>query len=137
MHKFTLPSDTYKSLFDTERVSKFNLVYADSKLFGNKKASLFLRTTPIIDVPLYVADPAYKTNISSFYPVYVGKIVLLGYLIFPNKPDSEFTIRPNKTIIRRKIAANEDFAKTFASKQMLLICSKSANLFIPSIKYEN
>lgn len=137
MHPFCLPSGQYQRLLSVERVSKFSRVFAHSPHFGSRRASLFLRTTPIQDVPLFVADPAYKTNIASFYPIYLDRIVMLGYLIMPLHSDSEFIITDKKTIVRRKATSKETFERGFASKQMLMMKSKSANLFIPAVKYEN
>lgn len=137
MHQFSLPSKQYQKLLSIDRVAKFSLIHAYSTLFGHIQASLFLRTTPIEGVALYIASPAYFTNISSYYPVYLGKIVMLGYLITPKHSDSEFHVTDTKTIVRRKCTSNETFENGFSSKQMLMLKSKSANLFIPAIKYEN
>lgn len=137
MHTFCMPAHNYEKLFDLERVATFNPVFVHSALFGAKSASIFLRTPPVEGVTLHLANPAYKTNISSFYPIYIGSIVLMGYLIIPNHKDSEFIVADNKTIIRHRVTSRENFEKGFASKQMLMMKSKSSNLFIPAVKYEN
>lgn len=137
MHSFCLPANQYKKLLNVDRVEKFNRVYVMSPHFGSRRASIFLRTTVIEGVGLFLAYPAYSTNISSYYPIYLDKIVMFGYLIMPNHSDSEFNISDHKTIIRRKVTSKETFERGFVSKQMLMMKSKSANLFIPAVKYEN
>lgn len=135
MHIFNMPSHYYEPLLNQKRIKKFNQVHVNS-FFGRKKAAIFLRTNPIEDIELYISDPGYDTNLSKFYPIYMGKIVMIGYLILSKSNKYDFIIEDNKVIVRKNIVSNDTYEKGFISKHMLMLNSESANLFIPSLKYE-
>lgn len=135
MHMFNMPSEYYAQILSSERVKKFTKVHVNS-FFGRKRAAMFLRTTPIEDIPLYIAEPGYETNLTSFYPVYMGETVMLGYLIVNKSKKADFFVNDSKVIVRKRIVADDVYEPGFVSKQMLMLKSKSANLFIPSAKYE-
>lgn len=137
MYSFHLPAKHYENLLEPSRLLKFTQVYVNSELFGSKKCSIFLRVLPIIDTPLHVADPAYQTSVSIFYPIYLDKVVMLGYMIMAKNAASELLVSDRKTIVRRRVVANDKFERGFVSKQMLMLKSHNANLFIPAEKYEN
>ena len=135
MHVFNMPANYYEKTLRTDRIKKFTKVHVNS-FFGRKRAAVFLRTTPIEDIQLFIADPGYETNLTSFYPIYMGEIVMIGYLIINKCKGCEFIVNDSKVIIRKNVVSDDVYEKGFVSKQMLLLKSESANLFIPSIKYE-
>ena len=136
MHMFNMPSDYYAQILSSERVRKFTKVHVNS-FFGRKRAAMFLRTTPIEDIPLYIAEPGYETKLSKFYPVYMGEIVMIGYLIVNKSKKYDFEVSDSKVIVRKNIVADDHYQPGFVSKQMLMLESGSANLFIPSTKYDD
>lgn len=145
MDTVTLPSPVYRKLFQAKRIGKFTKVPVSS-FFGLKTGALYLRTAPIEDTRLHLASPGYETDLSVFYPVYVGEIVMLGYLILAKGKNSIFTVESTKVIIRKDQGTNKDqgtddlasttpFERGFISKQMLMLKNSSVNLFIPAVKY--
>lgn len=134
MDTVTLPSPVYRKLFQVKRIGKFTKVPVSS-FFGLKTGALYLRTLPIEDTRLYLASPGYETDLSVFYPVYVGEIVMLGYLIIPKGKKPVFTIESTKVIIRKEEVEDEPYERGFVSKQMLMLKNSSVNLFIPAVKY--
>ena len=119
-----------------ERVKKFTKVHVNS-FFGRKRAAMFLRTTPIEDIPLYITEPGYETNLTSFYPIYMGEIVMIGYLIVNKSTKNDFLVNDSKVIVRKRTVADDAYEPGFVSRQILMLKSRSANLFIPSVKYED
>lgn len=136
MHMFNMPASYYEKILSTERVKKFTKVHVNS-FFGRKRAAMFLRTTPIEDIPLYITEPGYETNLTSFYPIYMGEIVMIGYLIVNKSTKNDFLVNDSKVIVRKRTVADDAYEPGFVSRQILMLKSRSANLFIPSVKYED
>lgn len=135
MNIFSLPSRDYSKLVDQKNIGKFNKVHVNSH-FGIRPASIYLKSTPIEGIELYVSDPAYETPLCRYYPIYMGRIVMLGFLISPRSSKHEFIVEPNLTIIRKSVVPNDSYRREFTSKQIVLLSSDNADLFIPSVKYD-
>lgn len=135
MHMFNMPSEHYINLLSSERKNKFTKVPINS-FFGRKTSAIYLRVSPIEDIPLFISSPGYKTKLSTFYPIYMGEIVMIGYLIVNKMKDSEFIVSDTTVIVRNKLVVNDTYKKGFCSKQIVMLESESANLFIPSVKYD-
>lgn len=134
METIVLPSHHYQRLNKPERIGKFTKVSVWS-FFGFRKAAVYLRTLPLDDTRLFIACPGYETNLSVFYPIYMGEIVMLGYLIMGKGRQRIFTIDDTKVIIRMREVSDEPYKRGFSSKQILLMQNDTANLFVPALKY--
>lgn len=135
MQWFNVPAPEYQRLLTPQRVGKFTRIHLNSAR-GQQVGALFLQVAPIEDVPLYFADPGYTTNLTTFFPVYLGQVVMLGYLIVRRTPRCTMQVYPHKLLVHKAHITSQPFVRNPVNRHLVIMTNDSANVFIPALKYE-